>query len=394
MEIKATTTVIELVNSIKKHFKTSVSIFTTKGNLAGEERKVRALTDMENITWPIQISVDDISKFLKVMKKEYGFDIRINDNDASEEKVTSVQKNSLSELKIKVSGPRKNFVFGSIKADVFKEIEKLITTMDDDLTVEEFLIYLLKTVTEKDDSLNNITSIKEWVEWDTKINDYNILGDLFDDIENAGSNVEMFYYLVFEKYNYVFFFEKDTMIKIESNGKAIYNNSLEKLTKGNKVKSGETLKDNAIALTNILKFKKNKDIICEKLIDLNENDEISDFCQISSDGVMLLDEVFPIELIELSKMSNLMTIIHNEEGYVLLTQEIENPFEFNKLVLSSLRGALDCNFFNFEKNNKYITSNFFYDGKLVKQDEGNIENIIGIEASTDKYHRLGFFING
>ncbi len=393
MEIKATTTVIELVNSIKKQFKSSVSIFTTKGNLAGEDRKIRALTDKESITWPIQINVDDISKFLKVMKKEYGFDIRIN--NTTEVLVSSDQKNSLSELKLKVSGPRKNVVFGSIKEDIFKEIEKLISTMDDDLTVEEFLIYLLKTVTEKDDSLNNITSIKEWVEWENKINEYKILGDLFDDIENAGSNVEMFYYLVFEKYNYVFFFEKDTIVKIESEGKVIYDNSLEKLTIGNKVKAGDTLKNNDKVFASILNFKKNKDILCESLINLKENDDISDFCQISNDGVMLLDEVLPVELIELSKMSNLMTIIHNEEGYVLLTQKIENPFEFDKLVLTSyLRGAQDCNFFNFEKNNKYIASNFFYDGRLFKQDEGNIEKIISIDASTDKYHRLEFFING
>jgi hypothetical protein len=77
MKINSTTQVDEIKQTLKTLFNKNIEVLTTSGNIAGDNRKVRALTSNENVEFPVVIQSESFDGFLRQCKRRLGLKIII-----------------------------------------------------------------------------------------------------------------------------------------------------------------------------------------------------------------------------------------------------------------------------------------------------------------------------
>jgi hypothetical protein len=78
MKINLTSTVSDLKTGIRKNFNLETEIYTLKGNVAGENRKIRALVDLNDGQFPIVLDKGQTGQaFINYLVKNFGMHIKI-----------------------------------------------------------------------------------------------------------------------------------------------------------------------------------------------------------------------------------------------------------------------------------------------------------------------------
>ena len=119
MEIKATSTVKELKDYFFSKFNENIILHTPKGNLAGDSRKLRALTNPKNEKLPAHLNSHDFVELLEEIRKRFGIDIQ---------KVKTSKKSFSSPLKIDIDltpralGLKIDFLLNSSKFEGLQEL--------------------------------------------------------------------------------------------------------------------------------------------------------------------------------------------------------------------------------------------------------------------------------
>lgn len=96
MEINLTSTVSDLKKAIHDKYEISIEVYTLKDNVAGENRKIRALVRSGNDLFPIRLEHKSGSSFIKELIRDYGMNIKIIDKKENAKK--SSQQDDLSDL--------------------------------------------------------------------------------------------------------------------------------------------------------------------------------------------------------------------------------------------------------------------------------------------------------
>lgn len=96
MKINLTSTVSDLKKAVHDKYEISIEVYTLKDNVAGENRKIRALISSEADTFPILLDDKSGSSFIKKLVKDYGMNIKIIDKKENTKK--SSKQDDLSDL--------------------------------------------------------------------------------------------------------------------------------------------------------------------------------------------------------------------------------------------------------------------------------------------------------
>jgi hypothetical protein len=75
MKISSTTQVEEIKDVVSLQYKKSVEVLTPSGNIAGDKRRVRALTSKEDVEFPVEIESSNFDSFIRQCKRKLGLKI-------------------------------------------------------------------------------------------------------------------------------------------------------------------------------------------------------------------------------------------------------------------------------------------------------------------------------
>jgi hypothetical protein len=82
MKINATTLVEELKKEFKYQYDKDIAVHTPIGNIAGDRRKVRALTSKENVEFPVHIDSENAEDFIRQCKRKMGLKLTISEKNS------------------------------------------------------------------------------------------------------------------------------------------------------------------------------------------------------------------------------------------------------------------------------------------------------------------------
>jgi hypothetical protein len=411
MRILATMPVSELKELIKEEFNASVDVYTTSGNIAGDNRKIKALCSNENIAWPINIETKNLTLLKKKLARELGLNISIvsENTDSQKSAEKSKIKNPNKKFTIKIGGRISKYFFGFVKNEIAEEIELAIPLCRQSLensdpllynedieTSQDFLRFFLCNTLEnaKEDQANfrNRISISEFENACPKLH------ELFISIENENWNHFQLYDALFEPIKFkensmpeafIPFFESDASIEIfdDENNEILPNTSLENFSEitAEYYSTDTDLKENqinAIKLTNDLVKKYSKNF------ELNEIDDMSINLNARNSIFISNSMVNPVKDKYLEDRKNAVTIEHDDFADYYF-QIHASEFSCDKLLFLSYPNAQDFR----ESSSKTVLNYLFYDNELILPEEKWYRDKGITLKYEDIYQDIDFLIN-
>ena len=82
MKISSTTQVEEIKDLVTRQYKKSIEVLTPSGNIAGDKRKVRALTSKEDVEFPVEIESANCDSFIRQCRRKLGLKIVLSKGGA------------------------------------------------------------------------------------------------------------------------------------------------------------------------------------------------------------------------------------------------------------------------------------------------------------------------
>jgi hypothetical protein len=383
MKINATMSVSEFRQLVKEKFNSEIEVYTSKNNVAGENRKIKALCTKENTEWPVEINTNSIQDLISMLKRKLGLSISEIENNSKNIKSTKLKDVEVKRFTIKISGRISKYYFGKLKESILKEINLAITISKSSEEVTDpmvfngeinntqdflqfFLCNTLENAIQDRQNFRKRVSMKDLEELCPQ------LYEIFIDIENENWNHFQLYEALFDtipfkekslQSGFISFFEPDAKIQILDSANNII---LEEMTLNDfsstalEVYPPEAKVDkelNAIKTVKKLSKKIKKDFSLEydeeNVISLNKNNSI-----FLSSSIITVNKEFTDE------REKSVTIEHDDFIDYLFTIE-DDQFSFEKLVFISYSSSQDFR----ESSLPTVFNYMFYDDKLIIPEE-------------------------
>jgi len=383
MKLNATMSVSKFRLLVKETFNTEIEVYTSKNNVAGENRKIKALCSKENADWPLDINANSIQDLISMLKRKLGLSISEVENNS--EKIKSIKSKDVEVKKftIKISGRISKYYFGKLKEAISKEIDVAITLSKSTEVVTDpmvfngeinntqdflqfFLCNTLENAIQDRKNFRKRVSMKDLEELCPQ------LYGIFIDIENRNWNHFQLYEALFDSTpfkekslqpGFISFFEPDAKIQIMD---SVNNIILEEITLKDfsstamEVYPPEAKVDKELnAINTVKKLSKN----LKKTFSL-EYDEENVICLNKSNSIFISSSIITVNKKFTEDREKALTIEHDDFIDYLFTVE-DDEFSFEKLVFISYSSSQDFR----ESSLPTVFNYMFYDDKLIIPEE-------------------------
>jgi hypothetical protein len=398
MKLFATMTVSEFKKLVLDTFNTHIEIYTSKKNIAGENRKLKALCSKEGINWPITLDSVSLSDFVSRLKHEIDLSVEIINE---EKKLVPDTK-----FTIKISGRIAKYYFGKLKQEIANEIElalPLCSSSSDDANplvfrdeitgIQEFLQFFLCNTLEN--AFEDRANFRQRVSMNEFENMCPILYAIFSAIENQNWNNFQLYDSLFTptpfleqrlRPGFISFFEPDSTISIKDseNNEILTEMKLDVFSEKKEITAQDASsrsEKNAINLYKNFAKKHNKKFG----IDFDENKEIG---LNKSNSIFI---TYPIQSVNEEFKDNrelCVTIEHDDIADYLFTIE-DTTFSFEKLIFLTYSNAQDLRETSFGTvfNYLFYSNNLILPAEIWYRDKG-----ISLKYE-DEYQDISFLLD-